>query len=83
MQEKLLAQKERVEVSQTDFLSESRFSHASSFIIESYKTMMIIGLSIGGVLLALLVAVIIGALIYIKRRKRNPSEKRSSSSTYR
>lgn len=35
---------------------------------------MTIGLSIGGVLLALLVAVIIGALIYIRRRKRNPSE---------
>ena len=41
---------------------------------------MIIGLSIGAVFLCLLVTIIIAALFFLKRRKANSTDKRSTSS---
>jgi len=51
------------------------------FLIESSKVPMVIGISIGSILLLLVLAIVIATLIFLKRRKMNLDKKDSTSST--
>ncbi|CAF4451808.1 unnamed protein product, partial [Adineta steineri] len=42
---------------------------------KSYKVPMIIGISIGSILILLITAIVIAAIIYLKRQKSDPDKK--------
>ncbi|CAF1121772.1 unnamed protein product [Adineta steineri] len=46
---------------------------------KSYKVPMIIGISIGSILILLITAIVIAAIIYLKRQKSDPDKKQSIS----
>ena len=46
--------------------------------LESYKVPLIIGLSVGGVLFVLLLAIVIAGVLFLKRRRSEPKEKRAT-----
>ncbi len=50
------------------------------FRLESSKIPMVIGISIGSILLLLVLAIVVATLIFIKRRKTNLDKKDSTSS---